>query len=381
MLIKQNLTAFALASAALLLPCTANAWLWGLFGHDEDKWRMMEPDQQDKEAAKLMDRADAAIYIHNNKVALKCLNEVYLRFPASKQASEALYRGGKIYMAIGKWKKAYARYNTLIKAYPENPHFDEMIDNLFEIGNAYETGRNIHYMWVIPYRDRTKAITVYENIVAVAPYDDCAPNALLRVSMLHYSLHELVGAVDAVDRLINNYPNSIEVPDATILMAGLMSGQVDGPAYDQGATNEAINYYRDFLTLYPDNPATKYCEEKLAWNRERYARSRFLVGEFFYKYRDDYDSAEVFFNDSITTAPDSDAAKESREYLDKIAKIKDRFPNGDWPRRTEWQFLRFWHKWDPLTEPVPASNSSNTQSATETKESASVNQASATPKA
>ena len=77
------------------------------------------------------------------------------------------------------------------------------------------------------------------------------------------------------------------------------------------------------------------------------------MGVFFYKYRDDYDSAAVFFNDCITNAPESEAAKHSREYLDLIAKIKARFPNGDWPRRSEWAYLRFWHRWNPLTVPSP----------------------------
>jgi outer membrane protein assembly factor BamD len=364
---KSHLTAIALALSAILLPCKANAWLWGLFGHEDDKWRMMEPAQQDKEAWKLMDRGNAALYIHNDKLALKCFNLVSKRFPVSKYASDALYNVGKINMRREKWKKAFKAYSTLIKAYPENPHFNEMIDDMFYIGYAYESGINIHYLWWIPYHDRTKAINVYENLVGVAPCSDYASTSLIRIAMLHYRMHELVGAVDATDRVLNDYPNSIEAPNATILMAELMSGQVDGPAYDQGATNEAINYYRDFLTLYPTNPAVKYCEEKLVWNRERYAKSRFMVGEFFYKYRDDYDSAAVFFNDSITTDPDSEAAAQSRVYLEKIAKIKERFPNGDWPRRNEWQYLNFWHKWDPLTEPVTTKAIENKKTTEEKK--------------
>jgi outer membrane protein assembly factor BamD len=353
---KSYLTALALAIVAITFPCKADAWLWGLFGHD-DKWRMLEPAEQDVEAQKLMERANHALSMHKDKKAMKYFIAVYEKFPASKYTAEALFNTGKIQLRRQEWGKAFVNYSVLLKAYPENKHFDEVVSDMFDIAYSYETGRNIYYCGFVPYKDRGRAVAVYQNIVDIAPYNDIAPTCLMRIAVIHYEASELVSAIASVDRIINDYPNSLEAPDATMFLADLMSEQVQGPAYDQGATNEAINYYRDFMTLYPTNPAVNYCEGQLAENRERYAQSRLLVGEFFYNYRDDYDSASVFFNDSITNAPDSKAATQARDYLDKIAKIKERFPNGDWPRRTEWQYLRLWHKWDPLTEPVKRASS------------------------
>jgi len=338
--------------AASLFPCTANAWFFGLFGNN-DKWRMMEPAQQDIEAAPLMEKAQAYEARGRLKKASKCYNKVWTQYPASKFASDALFNMGRVNMKREKWKKAFNAYNSLIKAYPENQHFEEVVADMFEIGEAYESGRNIHYLWWIPYKDRTKAIMAYEGLVSVAPYSDYAPIALTRVAMLHRKMRELAAAVDTVDRIINDYPNSMESANATMLMAEYLSSQVAGPDYDQEATHEAMNYYRDFLTLYPNNPSVKFCEEELVRQREQYAQSKYVIGEFFYKYRDDYDSAAVFFNDAITADPESKAATDARVYLAKIAKIKEKYPNGDWPRRTDWQFLAFWRKWDPLTAPAP----------------------------
>lgn len=338
-----------LAIVASTFPTTADAWLWGLFG-GRDKWRMMEPEQQNLEAQSLVAKAQAYENEGRLNKALSCYESVWKQYPASAQASDALFKIGKLNMKREKWKKAYGAYNSLIKAYPENQHFDEVVADMFTIGEAYETGRNIHYLWWIPYKDRSKAIMAYEGLVSVAPYSDYAPIALTRVAMLHRKMRSLIAAVDAVDRIINDYPNSMEAANATMLMAEYLSSQVAGPDYDQGATFEAMQYYRDFLTLYPNNPAVKYCEEQLAQQREQYARSKFIIGEFFYKYRDDYDSAAVFFNDTITADPDSKAAADARDYLGKIATIKERYPNGDWPRRTDWQFLTFWRKWDPVAE-------------------------------
>ncbi len=298
------------------------------------------------------------------KKARKLYDKVYNRFPASEQAAEAVYRSGSISMERHKWKDALASFHALLQAYPESPHFNEVITNFFEIAAAYEEGRDIHYLWVFKYYDTRKAIGVYETLVQMAPYSDYAPVSLMRVAMLCRRDNNSIGAMDALDRIINNYPNSMLAADATLLLADYLSEDVDGPEYDQGATREAMSYYRDFLTLYPDNPAVAQSEKGLAKTRETLAQSKFILGEFFYKYRDDYTSAAVFFNDTITIAPESQSADKARDYLAKIEQIKARFPENNWPVRRDWQYLFFWRKWDPMKAPVPPPSEERTEGAT-----------------
>jgi outer membrane protein assembly factor BamD len=300
-----------------------------------------------------MREADALLARGELGSARKAYNRVWHECPVSKAAPEAVYQSGHISMLRGEWKKALEYYNLLLTGYPESPHFNDVIADIFDIASAYEEGRNIHFLWFIPYKDAGKAIMAYEALAVYAPYSDYAPTALLRVAMLHKRDRETVAAMDALDRIINNYPDSMVAADATMLMAEYLTMQVAGPEYDQGATREAMSYYRDFLTLYPGNPAVAECEKGLAERREILAQSRLVLGRFFYDYRDDYDAAAVFFNDTITIAPESNSATEARDYLAKVDAIKARFPEGNWPRRTDWQFLMYWREWDPMTMPVP----------------------------
>ena len=39
--------------------------------------------------------------------------------------------------------------------------------------------------------------------------------------------------------------------DAYLKLAETHAALVDGPLYDQGATNEAISYFEDYLILFP----------------------------------------------------------------------------------------------------------------------------------
>jgi outer membrane protein assembly factor BamD len=50
------------------------------------------------------------------------------------------------------------------------------------------------------------------------------------------------------------------------------------------------------------------------------ARSRLNLGDFFYNYRSNNTAALVFYNETITIAPDSEAAEEARA---RIADIEE----------------------------------------------------------
>ncbi len=342
----------SLAIAAMLLPCNAHALLWGLLGND-DQWRTQDPRFQSEQASPIMDKALELEQEGRLSNARSMYEKVWKKYPASDSAAEALYHSGKISMKMHKWKAALKAYNVLVQAYPESSHFNDVISDYFEIAGAYEEGRDIHYLWFFKYKDKSKAVQVYETIVQVAPYSDYAPISLMRVAMLHRRDRLRVQAIDTLDRIINNYPNSMTAADATLLLADFLSMEVDGPEYDQGATRESMSYYRDFTTLYPNNPAIKEAEEGIARNRETYAQSKLILGEFFFNYRDDYSSAAVFFNDTITIAPESKSADKAREYIAIIDQIKERFPDESWPVRKDWQYLFFWRKWDPLSMPAP----------------------------
>ena len=57
-------------------------------------------------------------------------------------------------------------------------------------------------------------------------------------------------AIDALERLINLYPDHFLSEKAYFQLAQIYEGLVSGPNYDQGATLKALNFYEDYLILY-----------------------------------------------------------------------------------------------------------------------------------
>jgi outer membrane protein assembly factor BamD len=109
-------------------------------------------------------------------------------------------------------------------------------------------------------------------------------------------------------------------PDAYYNMAQTYSNLVNGAEYDQGSTRQAISYYEDFLILFPQSSTLGNVESNLVTMEDLLARSRLNLGDFFYNYRSNNTAALVFYNETITIAPDSEAAEEARA---RIADIEE----------------------------------------------------------
>ena len=125
-------------------------------------------------------------------------------------------------------------------------------------------------------------------------------------------------AIDALDRLINYYPQSMLASDAYYNTAQTYSSLVNGAEYDQGSTRQAISYYEDFLILFPQSSYLGEVESNLATMEDLLARSRLNLGDFFYNYRSNNTAALVFYNETITIAPESEAAEEARARIADI---------------------------------------------------------------
>jgi outer membrane protein assembly factor BamD len=154
-------------------------------------------------------------------------------------------------------------------------------------------------------------------------------------------------AVDALERLVNLYPDNYLCEEAYFLLAKIYETRVTGPAYDQGATLKALNFYEDYIILYSKSPPRSKHEEETDYQtrlieaeerrdlaekgrkemRETLAASKVVVGQFVEKYGKYYmvrweelgnKPALQFYNEAITTAPESEAARAAEKKVSEL---------------------------------------------------------------
>ncbi|GAB5562109.1 MAG: hypothetical protein SynsKO_37560 [Synoicihabitans sp.] len=280
--------------------------------------------QDIQRATELMNKARMAEERNAKGAALRAYKRVTKRFPNSIYSPEALYRRGHLLLKRRQYYKAFEAFQSVMTLYPNYERFNEVLATQFGIAEDLMNGaRNYHWGWMPSFRSKERSITFFEWVTANAPYSDYAPLALMNIARTHQQLNNTPYAIDALDRLINNYSQSLLAPDAYLALAQTHASLVDGPYYDQESTREAITYFEDFMILFPDDPGLAEAQHGLDQMRTIFANSKMILGDYQLKYRKNFQAARVFYNEAITSFPDSEVADRARQQLEVVQQRMD----------------------------------------------------------
>ena len=272
-----------------------------------------------RDALDLMNRARAAEEKGSRGSALRSYKKVIKKYPNSIYAPEAFYRTGHLRLANRQYYKAFESFQQIMTRYPNSDRFNEVLGIQFGIAQDLRDGkRNYHWGWLPSFRSKERSITYFEWVVANAPYSDYAPLALMTIAKTHQELNNTPYAIDALDRLINNYPQSLLASDAYLQLAKTHASLVDGPAYDQESTIEAITYFEDYMILFPESDGLADAQEGLNEMKTIFAQSKMILADYYFKNRKNYKGARVFYNEVITSFPDSEIAERARAKLEVV---------------------------------------------------------------
>lgn len=319
---RITITLFAfwlLTASTLQAALSLNPLDW--FGGDDEALTALNVASAagEAEAAAMLENGIAKLETGSTGSANRTFKKIIKNYPTAKATGEARFFRGQIYMSKGRWTKGFDQLQEIALKHPDYENFDRVISSQFDCATALMEGARGRILWVIPgFKQYGEAVNQFEQIVRNAPYGDYAPLALMNIALISEMEEKPEDAIDALDRLINYYPQSMLAPDAYYNMAETYANLVKGPQYDQGSTRQAISYYEDFLILFPQSNYLGEVESNLDAMEDLLARSRLNLGDFYYNYRSNNTAALVFYNETITIAPESDAAEEARQSIADI---------------------------------------------------------------
>lgn len=267
-------------------------------------------------ALSLMNEARVLAEEGKERAALRRYRRVFRQYEQSIYAPEALFQTALLRVERKQWRQAMSALQQIVENYPEFPKFNELIALQFQIAEALQKGARLRIAGTVPgFRSKSTSIEFYETVIRTGPFSEFAPKALSRIAEIELSRNNPEDAIDAFDRLINEYPRNALAPESYLGLAEAFALLVMGPEYDQGSTRQAIAFYEDFLILFPRHERVEEAEEGLAEMREMLARSRLLIGDFYKFRRRNHPAARILYNETITTAPNSPSAEIARRRL------------------------------------------------------------------
>ncbi|MGE9290723.1 MAG: outer membrane protein assembly factor BamD [Puniceicoccales bacterium] len=331
----------------LLLPCASFGFTdW--FRSDKNVDYSVPTTEQLATADQLYTAALDARDQNRPKTALKSLRQILLDYSNTPVAADALFLTGEIEMKQGNLKEAFVAFQKIVNRYPGYERFDAVISNQFIIATAFMNSKSGKFLGIFGTNNPDRALEYFEVIIKNSPYSDYAPLALMNIALIAQQKSDEELAIDALDRLITLYPRSLLTPDAYFAMAQVFASLIQGPEYDQGSTLEAINYYQDFLILFPRSQYVDEAEEGLRRVSEIYAQSKLIIAEFYYVNRHEEEAAAVFYNETITVAPETEAADIARQRLERMKsgkkppRFKVKLKSNDIPSAVNDFFVERW---------------------------------------
>jgi outer membrane protein assembly factor BamD len=277
--------------------------------------------EPDRNALDSMNKARADEERGRRSAAMSRYEGVAKKYPNSVYAAEALFRSAHIRYVRRQYVKAFDSFQDVVSKYPNSPRFNSIIGEQYLIANALLEGKRPRYFgWIPGFKNRTKGIEFFEKIVETAPHSEYAPMSLMNVARGHQKLGQPDEAIDALDRMINDYQQNLLAPDAYLKLAQTHASLVQGPAYDQASTQQAITYYQDFLILFPSDTNVPSVDKGLTEVRKTFSESKIVIGDFYFYKRDNFKAARVLYNEAITAYPDSAVAEVARQRLAAVEK-------------------------------------------------------------
>ncbi len=288
------------------------------------RWRVRtgQPDADEAVVLAKMDEASAAEEAGELKAALRTWETIAEAEINSESAGRALVQLARHRLKEGRFDDAAELIAQLAAKHGSFSRFDEAVKVQFDIGVAYAAGESRRLGgWFPWFSDQGAAFAEWEKAVKLAPNGPLADEALIRSARLALVLEDPPRADGVLERLISDYPSSPHIPEALELLARIRSSESLGAAWDQAACLESAEHWRTIVEQFPKDPRAKVAAEQVLALRDRAARSRLLIAQFYWRSRNNPDAARLMANACRTVAPESGSAKEAEALIAEIDKL------------------------------------------------------------
>jgi len=162
--------------------------------------------------------------------------------------------------------------------------------------------------------DWVDAIADLKAYVEQFPGTEKTDDALYYLGDSYFKTKDYVLASGQFDRLIRDFPTTPYHPDALYMLARCDDLQSRPAPLDQTETTRAISRYRDFLSLYSDNPKAQDARTRLGTLTDRQAEKSFRNGRLYLRLKQ-WDAAGHYFEQVIHDYPESRWSLDARVLL------------------------------------------------------------------
>ncbi len=299
----------------LQIPPVSPYWVWspelGKFVNSEETVQDTAENQYDY-AMEFYKKKDL-------KETAKQLRLLLRAYPSSQVASEGQFRLGTVFEEMGDYYRAFRAYRDLTQRYPQSERMSEALKRMFHIGNLFLSGQKAKLLGLEILPSGPRAIEVFKDLVTVAPYSEWGDRAQFHLGLAYKKTNRFDEAIEAFQKLIDQYPQSKLVPQARFQVADVSYLDSVAATRDQRVIDRASEEIDRFLKHYPDSNVSDKAAKLRQEIDEKNAEKNYRIG-LFYENENFLDSAFVYYRDVAARYPHTQWGQRAMERLQALEK-------------------------------------------------------------
>lgn len=240
-------------------------------------------------------------------------------YPDSDLAPESQYYAGRSYEESGKYLFAFQNYQKTIDNYPYTRRMEDILRREYNIANIFQTKDTAKLMNLELSESMDRAAEMYKSVVDNSPFGEYAEKALYKSAECYRRMRKYKEAVEAYERIINDYPESGLVPEAKYQMAYTKYEASLNPEYDQESTDEALKEFKQISDTTAVPAIAVEAQKVFDQLKERKADSILNIARFYDKNKK-YKGALMYYDDIVTRFEGTEAAGLAQKRIDSLKK-------------------------------------------------------------
>jgi outer membrane protein assembly factor BamD len=275
-------------------------------------------------AQELYNTAQAAEKDGNPKQAIKAYRTLLRKHPHDALAADSAYRLGQCFEQAHDYLRAAGAYANVAEKYPKSPHFDDSIEAMFRIGEAYLNAGKIRVLGIIKVNNTLDhAVQVFAYVVHLAPFGKYTARAQFDIGLAREKQGSNDLAVAAFQSVIDKFPDEPVAADAQYQIGYLWLSAARGGAKDPNASEQGKTAFQDFLFRYPKSEKAPQARENLRLLEHKQTSDSFGIAKFYDKQKN-YRAAVIYYNDVLRQQPGSTEGDQAKRRIDQLrAKVGD----------------------------------------------------------
>jgi len=272
-------------------------------GNDSELPPMLDGEGVDQARADaLFERGLAAENDGRNNKAIDRYDELADEIPLAKKAPEARFRQARLLDQGGDTLDAFEAYQQLLTRYQGSGYYQQALDAQAEMAFAAADGEiKNSFLGLKSDLSDSKVIEMLEKVAANAPRSRVASRAGLKVGDIHAERDRTADAVRAYRRVVEDYPQSPEAPEASFLIGKILLEQAEEGNQDQANLQRAEEALRDYLAQFPGHSRNDEARKLISNIGGRDLQNTYDIARFYEK-KGDLGSARFYYQEVVRRA-------------------------------------------------------------------------------